>query len=134
MVWIAVTLLSSLALMTFLQFGIERLPAAIAGACVLAMATIAWRIASAPTQLTSANPASERICEQVSRIRDSGMACVLACGIVFVFVNFVNGTLPTIVGVERFWALATFVAWVGIWIWTIAYAKRLSRTMPVVAP
>jgi len=132
--WIVAALVSLLALVPYLWLGNERLPATIAGACVLAMAAIAWRIASAPTQLTSANPAKERICEQASRMRKSGMACVLACGIVFVFVNFVNGTLPAVDGVERFWALAMFVLWAGLWVWTSVYVKRLSHATPVVSP
>ncbi len=122
--WIVAVLVSLFALVPYLRLANERIPASIAGACVLAMAAIAWRIASAPTQLTSANPATERICEQASRIRKSGMACVLACGIVFVFVNFVNGSLPAIEGVERFWGLAMFILWAGIWVWTSVYVKR----------
>ena len=132
--WIGVALVSLLALVPYMHVANERIPATIAGVCVIAMAAIAWRIASAPTQLTSANPARERICEQASRVRSSGMACVLACGIVFVFVNFVNGTLPAVEGGERFWALAMFVLWAGLWAWASVYVKRLSHAKPVVSP
>ncbi len=134
MLWIAVAMVSLFALVPYLHVGSERISAAIAGICVVAMAGIAWRTASAPTHLTSANPASERICERASRIRKTGMACVLACGIVLVFVNFVNETLPAVESIERFWALATFVLWAGLWVWTSVYTKCIGHAMHEVSP
>ncbi len=126
--WILVALLSSLTLVPYLLDTASRLAAGIALSCVFAMVAVAWYTASAPTQLQSLDPERERIDERRRRILDTGLACVLATGLVMVFVDFDNYTLEHITHNERIIGSITLVVWGVLLLWLSAYMVFLARS------
>jgi hypothetical protein len=130
MVWIVVAALSTLMLLPYALSGVERVAAALTGVCALAMAAIALRVASAPTQLVGCDPQTESIKEHSSRAVRAGLACVLAVGIVFVFTGFVNDTLPAVTPFERALNSASFFLWLSLLICVAWYVLRVSRPHP----
>jgi hypothetical protein len=126
-VWIAITLLSALPLVPYVLGGIDVASALIASGCVIAMAAIAWRVASAPMQLTSEDPRTEHLRDRADRARHAGLTCVVAIGSVALFVGFVNATPPTAGGLGRVTDVDMLMVWGGLWIWQTWYVRRLSR-------
>ena len=126
--WILVALLSSLTLVPYLLDTASRLAAGIALSCVFAMVAVAWYTASAPTQLQSFDPERERIDERMRRIRDTGLACVLATGLIMVFVDFDNFTLERITHNERIVGLITLVVWGVLSLWLSAHMVYMARS------
>jgi hypothetical protein len=97
------------------------------GICALVMAGIAWRIASAPVQLRGDDVQSERLRDRASRSLRAGMSAVLAIGSIFVFLSFVNASLPTVPPLQRMLPLVSFVTWAALWAWVMLYWRRLNR-------
>lgn len=126
--WIAVTLLSTLALAPYLLGGIAVAPALITAGCAIAMAAIAFRIASAPTQLTGEDPQAERLRDRLFRSRQTGLICVVAVGILFAFVTFANETSSALGGLGRAISVATTIVWVGLAVWQFWYVRHISSS------
>ncbi len=126
--WTLVAVLSATLVLPFIVAGRDVLAALIVGVCTLSMAGIAWRIASAPMQLTGNDPARERIEERASRAQRSGISCVLAVGIEFVFACF---TLKeSTAGLSRWTVIALpFALWVLIWTATALYVRSIRRSL-----
>ncbi|MDH2909448.1 MAG: hypothetical protein PXZ07_04950 [Candidatus Eremiobacteraeota bacterium] len=124
--WIAMTLLSTSALVPYLLGGVAVAPALITAGCAIAMAAIAFRIASAPTQLIGEDPQAERLRDRLFRSRQTGIVCVVAVGTLFAFVTFANETSPTLGGLGRAIYLATTMVWVGLAAWQFWYVRRIS--------
>ncbi len=133
-VWITISLLSALPLVPYVLGGIAVAPALIAIACVIAMTAIAWRVASAPTQLTSGDPRSERLRDRADRARHTGLTCVLAIGSVALFVSFVNATPPAVGGLGRVTDVEMLLIWAGMWIWQAWYVRHLTRAACTASP
>lgn len=118
--WIAIALASALVLVPYAFDTSTRAAAALVAACVVAMAAIAWRIASAPPIPFGDDLAAELALDRQIRARRAGLTCVLAIGTVFVFTSFVPSREA---GMEL--VLASFVAWVGVWLWESLYLRQL---------
>ena len=126
-VWIASAATSALMLTPYVVFGQQRAAALLVGACALVTAAISWRIASAPIELEGTDIRSERLRDRASRFRRAGLTAVLAIGIVFVFISFVNSELQVVMPVERIFLYASLVAWASLWAWVAWYVHRLDR-------
>jgi hypothetical protein len=137
-VWIAITLLSTLTLVPYVAGGTDVAAALIAGASAIAMAAIAWRVASAPTHLTGdgcqEDPHAEYIRDRASRARRTGLTCVVAIGNVAVFAVFVNPTPPTVGGLGRVTGLGLLLLWASLVGWQAWYVRRVSRSARSVTP
>ena len=132
-VWIAITVASVLMLAPYVIRAEQRDAALMVGICVLAMAGIAWRIASAPVQLKGEDIQFERVRDRASRSRKSGMSAVVALGSVMVFIAFVNVSLPAVLPWQRILYLVSLVTWAAVWAWVALYWRhldRLSRSAP----
>ena len=126
-IWTVVAALSAAMVTPYIFEESNQVAASIVGACAIAMAAIAWRIASAPLQLLGNDPEAERNADRASRARRAGITSVLAVGIVFVFANFVNPTPGAENSVERAVPYLAFFIWVGLWVWESLYVRRLDR-------
>jgi hypothetical protein len=137
-VWIAITLVSTLTFVPYVLGGIQVVAALIAGGCALAMAAIAWRIASAPTQLTGEDPEEdpqiEQLRDRASRARRTGLTCVVAIGSIALFVGFVNATPPAFGGLGRVTVIQILLLWAVLWIWQTWYVRRVSHSARIVSP
>ncbi len=126
-IWIVSAAASALMLTPYVVFAEQRAAALLVGACALVMAAIAWRVASAPEQLAGLNIQLERMRDRAWRSRRAGITAVLAVGIVFTFISFVNAELPVVMPVQRTLHLASFVLWVALCAWAAWYVHRLDR-------
>lgn len=126
--WISITLLSTFALVPYLLGGVAIVPAVITAACAIAMAAIAFRIASAPTQFIGENPQDERLRDRVCRSRQTGLVCVVTVGMFFAFVTFANETSSTLGELGRVISVATTIVWVGLAVWQFWYVRSLSNS------
>ena len=124
-VWVAITVSSVLMLAPYVVLGEQRAAALMVGVCAFVMAGIAWRIASAPVQLDGEDIHIERIRDRASRSRKAGLTAVLAIGIIFVFISFVNSDLPAVLPVQRILLLVSFATWAGLWAWVTLYWRYL---------
>lgn len=127
MVWIASAAASAFMLTPYVVFAEQRAAALMVGACALVMAAIAWRIASAPVELTGTDVPLERVRDRVWRSRRAGIAAVLAIGIVFVFISFVNAELTVVMPVQRVFLLVSLLGWAALAAWVAWYVHRLDR-------
>jgi len=124
--WIGLAAISALLLAPYFLVKEDRLAAIVVAGCVVMMALVAWRIASAPPILFGNDLEAEQVVDRETRAIRTGLTCTLAVGTVFVFACFV-GASPSI-AYNRIAILATPVVWAGMWIWQSIYARRLSRT------
>jgi heme O synthase-like polyprenyltransferase len=130
-VWIVITLLATLTYVPYLIGGIDVVAASISFACAIATVAIAWRVATAPTQLTSADPQAEHICERADRARKAGLACVVTIGTIFCFVVFAHtthATPPIAWGLGRITFRELECVWIGMGIWQTVYVWQVSRS------
>ncbi|HVS46037.1 MAG TPA: hypothetical protein VMS32_05165, partial [Verrucomicrobiae bacterium] len=132
--WIAITLLATLTFVPYVLGGIDVAAALVSFACAIAMIAIAWRIATAPMQLTSADPQAEHICERASRARKIGLTCVVTIGSIFVFVSFAHTTPPVTWGLGRITFGELISVWAGMWIWQVWYVRRVSHSVRATSP
>ncbi len=130
-IWIATAAASALMLIPYVVFAQERAAALMIGFCALLMAAIARQIVSAPLQLTGVDAQSERIRDRAMRLRRAGITAVLAVGIVFVFISFVNGGLPIVMPVQRTLNFASFALWAALWAWVTLYVRQIDRASSV---
>lgn len=126
-VWVAITVASVLMLAPYVILAEQRTAALMVGTCVLAMAVIAWRVASAPVQLKGEDIQFERVRERASRSRKAGMSAVVALGSVMVFVGFVNVGLPAVLPWQRTLYLVSLLTWASVWAWVALYWRHLDR-------
>ena len=137
-VWIAITLLATLTLVPYVLGGVDVVPASIAVACALAMVAIAWRVASAPTQLTGedcqGDPQTEHLRDRASRARRTGLTCVVAIGSIALFIGFVNATPPAVGGLGRITVIEMLLVWAALWVWQAWYVRRVSQSARTIAP
>ncbi len=112
----------------YVVFGEQRAAALMVGMCALVMAAIAWRVASAPVHLAGGDVQLERIRDRVMRSRRAGITAVLAVGIIFVFISFVNAELPVVMPVQRIFHVASLVMWAALWAWEAWYVHNLDRS------
>jgi hypothetical protein len=134
MVWMAITLL--LAGLTFVPYvigGIAVVAAAISFGCAIAMVAVAWRLVSAPTQLTSENPQAEHICERADRARKAGLTCVVAIGTMFCFVSFANVANPSGAQIGHITFGELFFVWIALFVWQLLYVRQVSRSARAVS-
>lgn len=118
--WIVIALVSPLLLVPYAFDPVARIAALLVALCVLMMAGIAWRIASAPPILFGDDVEAELMQDRCIRTRRAGLTCVLAIGTVFVFLSFVRS--PQVGGT---FVVASLVAWVGVWLWQSLYLRQL---------
>lgn len=118
--WIALAIASVLLLVPYGSDPAARLAALLVAFCVVVMAAIAWRIASAPPILFGDDVDAELALDRRVRARRAGLTCVIALGTVFVFTSFVRSPEAGS-GV----VLASFVGWVGVWLWQSLHLRRL---------
>lgn len=126
-VWIAVTLLSTLVLLPYIAGGINVTAALISATCAIAMAAIAWRVASAPMQLSGNDPRVEHLRERACRARQVGLTCVVAIGSLALFVSFSIVRPPAFGGLGRITGIEMLVVWAALWIWQVWYVRRISN-------
>lgn len=112
----------------------QRIAALLVGFCVLAMAAIAWRVASAPAQLAGEDVRSERVRDRTMRGVRSGITAVLAVGSVFVFISFENADLPSVIPLQRALQVVSEAVWATFassvilwWTWGAWHVRRLGR-------
>ncbi len=125
-VWIACAAVSPVMLVPYV-LGEQRAAALIVGVCALAMALIAWRIASAPIQLEGGDIRSERARDRARRSQRAGSTAVLAVGSIFVFVTFVNAALPVVTPLQRLLMPASLSLWAVLLAWQMWYVRHLAR-------
>jgi hypothetical protein len=126
-VWVAITVASVLMLAPYVVLDEQRTAALMVTTCVLAMAGIAWRVASAPVQLKGEDIQFERARDRASRSRKAGMSAVVALGSVMVFIAFVNVGLPAVLPWQRMLYLVSLVTWAGVWAWVALYWRHLDH-------
>jgi hypothetical protein len=126
-IWAVVAALSAAMVTPYILEESNRVAASIVGACAIAMAAIAWRIASAPLQLLGDDPEAELAADRASRARRTYITSALAVGSVFVFANFVNPTSGVDTPVERAVRFLVLLVWVGLVFWGTFYVRRLDR-------
>jgi hypothetical protein len=126
-VWVALAAASVLPLVPYLVLNEERAAAAIVGTCALAMAAIAWRIASAPVQLYGEDVRSERLNDRKSRTRKAGVTAVVAMGSIMVFISFVNYSLPAVLPLQRTLFSVSWWTWALSGVSVILYCAYLGR-------
>lgn len=131
-VWITIALTSTLLLVPYVLRGIAVAPALIVAGCAIGMAAIAWRIASAPTQLTGEDPAgdprTEHIRDRALRARKAGLTCVVTIGSIGLFIRFVDETLPSGGGLGIATVRALLAVWAMLAIWVYWYAFRVAHS------
>lgn len=120
LVWIAMTALSSLALVPWFFDETYRISAAIVALCVLAMLGIAWRVMTAPPILFGNDIEAEQVVDRETRTLRTGNACLIAMAAIFVFQAFV--------GTRRYEGLIILPVFLGMMVWKTIYARRVSRT------
>ncbi|MDQ6929988.1 MAG: hypothetical protein M3126_04905 [Candidatus Eremiobacteraeota bacterium] len=125
--WIAIALLSTLVLVPYVAGGINVAAALISAVCAIAMAAIAWRVASAPTQLSGKDPKIEQLHDRACRARQVGLTCVVAIGSVALFVSFATATPPSFGGLGRVTGIELLVVWAALWVWQVWYVRRISN-------
>ncbi len=118
-IWVGCATVSVLLLTPSVMSKAQLAPAAVVGICSLAMAAIAWRIASAPVQLSGENIPLEQAEDRAMRTRRAGLTCVVAVGNVFAFI--------CIVGDQPFFMIVSLVMWVALWASVTWYAQHLDR-------
>ena len=133
-VWIVTAAASALMLLPYIVLAQQRAAAVMVGVCTLAMAAIAWRISSAPVQLTGTDIELERARDRAYRSRRAGLTAVLAVGIVFVFINFVNAELRVVMPVQHMFVVVSLLLWAGLWSWVAWYVHRLDRVTCAASP
>jgi hypothetical protein len=126
-VWVAIAVASVLMLAPYVILGEQRAAALMVGICALVIAGIAWRIASAPVQLTGADIRSERMRDRASRILRTGVSATVAIGSVFFFISFVNSSLAAVLPLQGILRNVSFVAWSGLMAWVMLYWFYLGR-------
>ncbi len=128
-IWMVVALLCAALVTPYALESAHRVAAVIVGLGAVAMAAIAWRIATAPQQLAGEDPDAERVKERAYRAIRVGNSSALAVAIVFVFATFVNQTSIAVTGLERGIVAVTFYAFLMVWIWGMVYAWALRRSL-----
>jgi hypothetical protein len=126
--WTIVAALSAGMTVPFALAGHQTVAAYIVAACTLIMAATAWRLASAPMQLTGDNPREERVEERASRALRSGISSALAVAIVFVFSSFALKGVTTSLPVEHQILTLSFALWIVIWATTALYVWGIKRS------
>lgn len=126
-VWIVCAAMSPVMLLPYMMLGEQRAAALMVGVCALAMALIAWRIASAPVQLAGGDIRSERARDRARRSRRAGVASVISVGSIFVFVTFVNADLPVVTPLQRLLVPASMSLWAVLLAWQMWYVRHLAR-------
>ncbi len=132
-VWVVVAAISPLMLTPYVALREQVAAAFMVGVSALVMATIAWRLASSPVQLTGDDDLKlERMRECAWRSKYAGVTAVIAVGSVMVFIGFVNADLPVVTPVQGILSNLSFIVWAGLaawwaacWIW---YGHRLSQS------
>lgn len=133
-IWIGVTALATTApLLWFVLGSAGRVQELIAQAlitwlCALAIVAIAWRIASAPMQLTGEDPHAEQLRERVLRARKAAISCAVALGIVNAFITVAMQTTVLAGADAEKWILQAL--WFGLIIWQFLYTYLISRSAP----
>ena len=118
MVWIVLAVGSSLSVVPYVLGGPDRTTALVVAACVVVMAIVAWRIASAPPLLSGDDLEAEQIVDRETRALRTGNTCVVMVA-----------TSSTFIGLEGDFRMpATLTVFVAIFIWKSLYARQLSRT------
>jgi hypothetical protein len=103
----------------------QRAAALMVGVCVLVMAGIAWRIASAPMRLEGEDTQSERICDAASRSLKVGLTAVVAIGSIFVFICFVNANLAAVSPLQQNLLCVSSLTWAVMLAWVALYGRLL---------
>ncbi len=128
-IWIGVALLSTVALIPYASAGSTAFAAAIVGLCALAMATIAWRIATAPTQITGDNPQLERRHERTLRTVKIGLTSIVTVGSIAVFLSFTGAPAAPFGGLGHVSGGDVFWVWDGLLVWVFGYWIARSVTV-----
>ena len=126
-VWILSAAASALLLTPYVVLGEQRAAALMVGICALAMAAIAWRIASAPAQLAGGDIRSERMRDRAMRSRRTGLTAIVAVGSVFVFLSLVNSELPVVTPLQRLFDFTSLIVSVALLAWVAWYVHHLDR-------
>lgn len=113
-IWVVLAVAAGLLLTPYVVLDNQRVAAVIVALCGFVMASIAWRIASAPRQLFGADVRYERMRDRYSRTRKAGLTAVVAMGSIWVFTVFVNFDLHTELPVLR---TVQTVSW---WMWALS--------------
>ncbi len=121
-IWTAVAALSAALVIPYVFAGRSSVAALIVAACAVAMAAVAWRVASAPVQLLGGDPEAERKADRVARALKTGVTSVIAVGSVMVFASFTDQTSVAATSVERGVNVLAFSLWAGLLAWVILYA------------
>jgi hypothetical protein len=126
-IWVALAVAAGLMLVPYVILDEQRIAAAIVALCAFLMASIAWRIASAPRQLFGEDVRRERMRDRYSRARKAGVAAVVAMGSIMVFMTFVNYDLRTTLPLLRTLQSVSWWTWVLSGVSLIWYSIYLSR-------
>ncbi|MGD1065944.1 MAG: hypothetical protein ABR975_03945 [Vulcanimicrobiaceae bacterium] len=126
-VWVAIAVASVMMLAPYVILGEERVAALLVGLCAIAMAGIAWRIASGPVQLHGDNIRYERMHDRALRSRKAGLSAVIAIGAIYAFICFVNVGLSAVLPLQRLLVPVAFVTWAGLAAWVWLYSHHLDR-------
>lgn len=122
-IWAIIASASATLLVPYAMDPETRPESIVVAVCVVAMAIIAWRVASAPLQLAGNDPHTEQASDRASRTRRTGLTSVLAVGTVFVFTNLVtpsSAAEPSYQHMAReiaFALTALILVWVFAFIW-----------------
>ncbi len=125
--WIVIAAVSPLMLTPYVVLKEQLAAAFMVGFCALVMATIAWRLASAPVQLTGEDVPLERIRDRATRSARVANTAVLAVGSIFVFICFANSGLPVVTPVQRMLPLFSMAVWLGLFTWKMWYVHQLPQ-------
>jgi hypothetical protein len=123
--WVAIAVLSPVMLAPYVVLDEQRAAALMVGVCVLVMAGIAWRIASAPMRLEGEDIQSERICDAASRSLKVGLTAVVAIGSIFVFICFVNANLAAVSPLQQNLLCVSSLTWAVMLAWVALYGRLL---------
>ena len=131
--WVVTVSLSILLLIPYFLDGATRGAAFIVALSAIAMACVAWRIASAPTQLAGVDLPVERIIDRGTRAARTGMTTVLAVGLVFAFTSFANTHPGTMTNTQFTLFLIALAMWAGLWWWQIRYVRQVFGSLDAIA-
>ena len=119
-VWIGLAATSTVLLLPSLTAGPDRISAFLVAGCCVAMAVVAWRIATAPALLSGDDVEAELLLDRTRRIRRTGLVCMVAVGSVFF--------LAISAGEPRNFGYTGIFVWVVLGAWLIVYLRHLYRT------
>ncbi len=125
--WVATAAASSLMLVPYVLLGEQQIAALIVGLCSLAMAAIAWRLATAPVLIVGEDAVAARARDRARRELRVSLAAATAVAIAFVFMSFVNAQLPVVLPVQRVLHALSVAVWVVLWAWGWWRYRRFSR-------